>query len=243
MKIALIGYGKMGKIIEKIAIDRGHTIVLKIDKENAATVTDEQLKEADVAIEFTMPQSAVTNMEWCFRNRVPVVVGTTGWTQQLDEVKKMCKSNKGALFFASNFSLGVNLFFRLNERLAELMKPYPEYRAVLEEIHHVHKLDAPSGTALTLAEGVLGKMDRTKSWKSYLENCPPATPADELPVVSKRTGEVPGTHTVTYTSSVDRISITHEAFSREGFALGAVIAAEWMPGKKGVFGMDDLLGE
>src|ERR1041385_8284506 len=235
MKIALIGYGKMGKAIEAIAIKRGHEIVLKVDLHNAKTFTDEELKAADVAIEFTMPSTAVENMKRCFHCGVPVVVGTTGWLEKLKEVEKECEKNKSALFYTSNFSLGVNLFFRLNEQLAELMKPYKDYEVEIEEIHHVHKLDAPSGTALTLLNGLLSKSDRKKSWKSYPENVSEKYADEIVPVVSKRIGEVPGTHIVTYTSPVDKITITHEAFSREGFALGAVVAAEWLVGKKGIF--------
>jgi 4-hydroxy-tetrahydrodipicolinate reductase len=242
MKIALLGYGKMGKTIEKIALKRGHSVVLKVDIHNANTFTDEELKSADVAIEFSLPQTAVKNILRCFKCNVPVVVGTTGWLDKLEEVKKECENSKAGLFYTSNFSLGVNLFFRLNEQLAELMKPHTDYEISLEEIHHVHKLDAPSGTALTLLNGVLSKNDRKKSWKSYNENIFGKFSEEIVPVVSKRIGEVPGTHTVTYTSPVDRIIITHEAFSRDGFALGAVVASEWMIGKKGIFGMNDLLG-
>lgn len=243
MKIALLGYGKMGKIIEKIALERGHSIVLKVTKTNAATFTDEELKQADAAIEFSTPATAIANMLRCFKAGVPVVVGTTGWFGEMEYVANECKTYRATIFHASNFSLGVNLFFRLNRQLAAMMNPYKEYEPSMEEIHHIHKLDAPSGTAITLADGILSENERKNSWKEYPDAMPAAVPANELPIVSKRIGEVPGTHSVTYTSSVDQITITHEAFSRHGFAMGAVIAAEWLPGKKGMFGMDDLLGK
>jgi 4-hydroxy-tetrahydrodipicolinate reductase len=244
MKIALLGYGKMGKTIEAIAVSRGHSIVLKVDKENAESFTNEELKSADVAIEFSTPQTAIGNMFRCFAARVPVVVGTTGWTDKMEEVSGKRKESNAVLFHASNFSLGVNLFFRLNKKLAELMHPYPEYQVVLEEIHHIHKLDSPSGTGITIADGILSVYTEKKSWKDYRDTAPQKTEADILPIVSKRTGEVPGTHSVAYTSPIDRITIAHEAFSREGFAFGAVLAAEWVSGKApGIYGMDDLLGK
>jgi 4-hydroxy-tetrahydrodipicolinate reductase len=242
MKIALLGYGKMGKTIEAIALKRGHTIVLKLDKDNAATVTDADLKKADVAIEFSTPDTAVANILRCFCCGVPVVAGTTGWLGRMEEVKSECAAQEGGFFYASNFSIGVNLFFRLNEKLAEMMNAYPDYRVTMEEIHHIHKLDSPSGTAISLAKGILANNEALKNYKDYPGEFPSEFPSDELPIHSKRIGEVPGTHSINYTSSVDKITITHEAFSREGFALGAVLAAEFMVGKKGVFGMEDLLG-
>ncbi len=242
MKIALLGYGKMGKTIEKIALERGHSIVLKLDKDNLATVTDADLKLADVAIEFSTPDTAVTNTQRCFNCGVPVVVGTTGWIDRMEEVKKLCHEKKGGFFYASNFSIGVNLFFRLNEKLAEMMKPYSEYKTTMEEIHHIHKLDSPSGTAISLAKGILSKNDSLKNYKDYPGEFPNIFPINELPIHSKRIGEVPGTHTINYTSAVDKISITHEAFNREGFASGAVLAAEFMLGKIGCFGMSELIG-
>lgn len=232
----------MGKTIEAIALKRGHTIVLKLDKDNAETATDIELKTADVAIEFSMPDTAVANILRCFRCGVPVVVGTTGWLGKMEEVKLDCIQKNGGFFYASNFSIGVNLFFRLNEKLAEMMNSYPDYRVTMEEIHHIHKLDSPSGTAISLAKGILSKSDSIKNYKDYPGEFPNEFPADELPIHSKRIGEVPGTHTIEYTSSVDKITITHEAFNREGFASGAVLAAEFMAGKKGIFGMEDLLG-
>jgi 4-hydroxy-tetrahydrodipicolinate reductase len=243
MKIALLGYGKMGKTIEAIALKRGHTIVLKLDKDNAATTTDAELKAADVAIEFSTPDTAVANILRCFCAGVPVVAGTTGWLGRMADVRSECASREGGFFYASNFSIGVNLFFRLNEKLAEMMKPYAGYKVTMEEIHHIHKLDSPSGTAITLAKGILSNNDSLTDYKDYSGEFPSEFPAGELPIHSKRIGEVPGTHSINYTSSVDKITITHEAFSREGFALGAVLAAEFMVGKKGVYGMEDLLGE
>jgi 4-hydroxy-tetrahydrodipicolinate reductase len=242
MKIALLGYGKMGKIIETIALQRGHSIVLKVNKANAGLFTDQELQQADVAIEFSTPATAISNMLRCFRAGVPVVAGTTGWTDKMEYVANECQLTNACIFHASNFSLGVNLFFRLNKQLAELMAPHAEYEPSMEEIHHIHKLDSPSGTAITLADGLIASFPRKTHFKDYPNGAPDAVPANELPIISRRVGEVPGTHTVTYTSAVDRIMITHEALSRQGFAMGAVIAAEWLPGKKGIFGMNDLLG-
>lgn len=241
MKIALLGYGKMGKIIEEIAISRGHSVVLKVDEHNAHTFTDAELKNADVAIEFTRPDAVIANIRRCFSCGVPVVVGTTGWYDNLPGMTEECKVSNATLFHASNYSIGVNLFFQLNERLAELMNGFPEYKVAVEEIHHIHKLDAPSGTALTIANGLMSKVDRKKNWKLYEQTAPTGVQENELPIISIREGEVPGTHTVTYISDVDRIDITHEAFNRKGFALGAVVAAEWVHGKKGVFTMKDML--
>lgn len=250
MKIALLGYGKMGKIIEEIAISRGHSIVLKVDEHNTGTFTDAELKAADVAIEFTRPDAVIPNINRCFSCGVPVVVGTTGWYDNLPGIMEDCRKKNATLFHASNFSIGVNLFFRLNEKLAELMKPYTEYEPSIEEIHHVHKLDAPSGTALTLANGLMNKLDRKTQWKLF-EVPKGENPdeqvykvyEDELPIIAIREGEVPGTHTITYQSEIDRIDITHEAFNRKGFALGAVVAAEWVHKKKGVYTMIDMLGD
>jgi 4-hydroxy-tetrahydrodipicolinate reductase len=236
MNIALIGYGKMGKEIEQIAVSRGHQITLKVDISNASTYTSEELKKADVAIEFSTPESAISNIYKCFEAGVPIVVGTTGWLSELEEVKKKCTEMDQTLFYASNYSIGVNLFFKLNEQLASLMKGYPEYDVNMEEIHHVHKLDAPSGTAISLANQVIDKLGTKTKWVNNSTSV-----KNELGIVSKRIDEVPGTHTVTYGSEVDEISITHIAHSRKGFALGAVIAAEWLKGKKGIFGMNDLL--
>jgi len=237
MKIALLGYGKMGKAIEQIAVSRGHQIVLKVDERNANSFSDAELMLAEVAIEFSTPSSAVSNIMRCFQCHVPVVVGTTGWLDKLEEVKQACIEQEQAFFYASNFSIGVNVFFRLNEQLARMMNGYGEYDVRMEEIHHVHKLDAPSGTAITLANGIIKRLERKQKWVEGEKAAP-----GEIPIVSKREGEVPGTHVITYTSAVDTITISHEAHSRQGFALGAVVAAEWLPGRTGVFGMNDLLG-
>jgi 4-hydroxy-tetrahydrodipicolinate reductase len=242
MKIALLGYGKMGKIIESIALERGHAIVLKIDENNVATFTDSELKNADVAIEFSTPASAVSNMKRCFQAGIPVVVGTTGWYEEKNTVYQLVKSQNASLFHASNFSLGVNLFFRLNKQLATLMNLHKGYSVSMEEIHHIHKLDSPSGTAITLAQGLIENLEEKTKWEDYPNGIPKAISQHEIPIHSKRIDEVPGTHSITYQSEVDQITITHEAFNRKGFALGAVLAAEWISGKKGVFGMDDLLG-
>lgn len=236
MNIALIGYGKMGKEIEQIALSRGHKIVLKVDINNAASFTTDELKKADAAIEFSTPETAVNNIYKCFEAGVPIIVGTTGWLNRLDEVKQKCTDQKQGLFYASNYSIGVNLFFKLNEYLAKLMNSYPDYNVTMEEIHHVHKLDSPSGTAISLANQVLERIDSKQKWvNTTTQN------KNELGIISKRIDEVPGTHTVTYGSAVDEISITHLAHNRKGFALGAVIAAEWMKNKKGIFGMNDLM--
>ncbi|WP_251619792.1 4-hydroxy-tetrahydrodipicolinate reductase [Odoribacter lunatus] len=238
MKIALLGYGRMGKAIERIAENRGHLVTLKIDETNRTNCTDTQLKEADIAIDFSAPSIAVANYKWCFDNRVPVVSGTTGWLEQWEEVIAYCKDKDGGFFYASNFSIGVNLFFQLNTYLAQLMSGCEEYKIYIEETHHIHKLDAPSGTAITIAQGILEHHPAYKSWKLAHEI---PLPADIIPVTAKREGEVPGIHTVLYKSEVDQIEISHSAFSREGFAYGAVLAAEFMQGKKGVFGMKDML--
>lgn len=236
MNIALIGYGKMGKEIEQIALSRGHKIALIVDAHNASSYSLEELKKADVAIEFSTPDSALDNIHKCFDAGVPVVVGTTGWLNKLEEVKKACTDKNQTLFYTSNYSIGVNLFFKLNQQLAKLMNRYKEYNVSMEEIHHVHKLDAPSGTAISLANQVLENIDEKKKWVN-------AATADksELGIISKRLDEVPGTHTVTYSSDIDEISISHIAYSRKGFALGAVVAAEWVHNKKGIFGMEQLM--
>jgi len=238
MKIALIGYGKMGRTIEEIAISRGHEIVLKIDVSNATDLTLENLKKADVAIEFSTPASAVDNYHLCFSSGVPVVSGTTGWLDQKDEVEKDCKANEGCFFYASNFSLGVNLFFELNRKLARMMNAFDQYQVSMTEVHHTHKLDAPSGTAISLAEDIISEVDRVNSWTI---NNPKSTA--ELPIEAIREGEVPGIHTVKYDSEVDYIEITHGAKSRRGFAFGAVLAAEFCQGRKGILSMKNLLDE
>jgi len=237
MKIALIGYGKMGKAIETIALEKGHTIVLKIDVDNQHAFTAENLKQADVAIEFTGPHSAVENIKKCIDFGVPVVSGSTGWLAQWDEVKTYCDNNNGALLYASNFSIGVNLFFELNTYLAKLMSAHSGYDVSMEEIHHTQKKDAPSGTAITLAEQVLQHITSKRKWVNE-----PTNQTDELAIISKRIDPAPGTHTITYHSAIDDISITHTAHNRVGFAGGAVLAAEFMKGKKGIFTMKQVLG-
>jgi 4-hydroxy-tetrahydrodipicolinate reductase len=234
MKIALIGYGKMGKTIEQIAKDRGHEIVSIIDVDNLQDFESEAFKSADVAIEFTRPDVALGNVRKCFAARVPVVVGTTGWN--LNDVKEELEANGNTLFWASNFSLGVNIFAAVNRYLAKIMNGFPEYNVEMEEVHHIHKLDAPSGTAITLAEDILKNLDRKQAWTKEAENS-----ASDLAIKSIREGEVPGIHTITYDSPVDSITITHDAKSRAGFALGAVVAAEFTAGKKGLLGMCDML--
>jgi len=231
MKIALLGYGKMGQVIERIALERGHEIVLKKDEFN----TYDGLETADVAIDFSVPMAAVDNISACFHNNVPVVSGTTGWLDRYDEMIALCKEKNGGFISSSNFSLGVNLFFGLNEYLAKMMANIDGYNITMEEIHHIHKLDAPSGTAISLAQGVIQNSKNYNNWT--LEN---AT-EKEIHIEAVRTGEVPGTHTVTYDSGIDSIEIKHTAHNREGFALGAVIAAEWLAGKHGIFSMRDVL--
>jgi len=240
MRIALLGYGKMGKMIERIAVSRGHQVVLVVDLDNRADCSVEQLRQADVAIEFTTPAVAVDNYKWCMDAGVPVVSGTTGWLDHWEEVVGYCREKGGGFFYASNFSIGVNIFFRLNKYLAKMMDNFRDYKIFIEETHHIHKLDAPSGTAITLAEGIIKNHSAYRSWKLYQGE---ELGEDVLPVAAKRIGEVPGIHGVTYKSAVDEIEIRHSAFSREGFAQGAVFAAEFLFGKKGVYGMDDLLSD
>ena len=232
MKIALLGYGRMGKAIEKIAIERGHEIVLKVD-ENTASY---DVSVADVAIDFSIPTAAVGNLTNCFNAGVPVVSGTTGWLEQYNEMKSLCEKNNGSFIYASNFSLGVNLFFELNKKVAQLMKPMlGTYGVTTEEIHHTKKLDAPSGTAITIAEGIIENTD-FDGWKLYEGD------KNNIAITAKRVGDIPGTHSVTYHSEVDEIEIKHTAYNRQGFALGAVVAAEWLQKKKGIYGMKDVLG-
>lgn len=235
MKIVLIGYGKMGKTIEQIALQRGHQIVSIIDINNTADFESEAFRSADVAIEFTTPATALGNYMRCFAANVPVVSGTTGWLEHLDEVKAKCEQEGKTFFYASNFSVGVNIFFALNRYLAKIMNGFPAYDVRMTEVHHIHKLDAPSGTAITLAEGILENVERKKRWT--LETAEQPT---DLPIHAIREGEVPGIHEIIYESEADTISIKHDAKSRAGFALGAVIAAEFTAGKKGFLGMNDL---
>ncbi len=232
MNIALFGYGKMGKMIEQIAVERGHTIVAKIDVDTH----DINFGEMDVAIDFSMPDAAFGNISSCFTNGVPVISGTTGWLSKYEEAVALCTKEKGAFIYASNFSLGVNIFFDLNQKLAKMMKVLTQYSVSMEEIHHTQKLDAPSGTAITLAEGIL-EHTAYETWKLGKD-----VKKHEIAIDSKRIGTVPGTHTVTYESEVDGIEIKHTAHNRKGFALGAVIAAEWIKGRTGIFSMKDVLG-
>ncbi|MBQ0786181.1 MAG: 4-hydroxy-tetrahydrodipicolinate reductase [Oceanihabitans sp.] len=229
MKIALLGYGKMGKTIEQIALQRGHTIVTKAMDDNY------DITDAAVAIDFSIPSAAFKNISNCFNKNVPVISGTTGWLEDYDKAVALCEEKKGAFIYASNFSLGVNIFFELNSYLAKMMNTLKDYKVSMEEIHHTQKLDAPSGTAITLADAIIKEHDDYTSW-----DLDPKTEA-ALPITAKRIEDVPGTHTVSYKSEVDTIDITHTAHSRQGFALGAVVAAEWLHGKTGVFTMKDVL--
>ena len=237
MKIALIGYGKMGKAIERIALQRGHEVVLKIDLDNAGDLTAVNLKKADVAIEFTGPHSAFANVMKCLEAGTPLVCGSTGWLGHLEEATDYCKKNNGCFLYTSNFSVGVNIFFEVNKQLAALMNPHTEYSIRMEETHHTQKKDAPSGTAVTLAQQILERVPRVKKWVGHESNNP-----EELPIVSKRIDPAPGTHSVSYISDIDTIDIIHTAHSREGFATGAVLAAEFVKDKKGIFGMKEVLG-
>lgn len=232
MNIAIIGYGKMGKTIEEILIERGHTVSVKLNRKPEA----DDLKDVDVAIEFSSPESAFDNIKTLIENKIPTISGTTGWLDRLQEIIELNQKNDCAFLYGSNFSLGVNLFFELNERLAKLMAKYPEYKIQLEEIHHTQKLDAPSGTAISLANGIIENSDKT-DWNLDESN------SDEIiPIKALRIDNVPGTHTVSYNSEVDSIEIKHTAHTRKGFALGAVLATEWIHGKKGFFSMKDVLG-
>ncbi len=236
MKIALIGYGKMGKTIEKIAESRGHKIVARIDPTTGEDFSSKEFQTADVAIEFTMPEAAFDNYMACFKANIPVVAGTTGWLEKLPEVKKWCTHKGQTFFYASNFSVGVNIFFEINRQLARLMNRQPDYEVDVTEVHHIHKLDAPSGTAITIAEGLIENLDRKNKWE--LEN---QSADDVINIHAIREDEVPGIHTVKYESDVDEITIHHNAKSRQGFALGAVLAAEYAAKNKGFLTMKEML--
>jgi 4-hydroxy-tetrahydrodipicolinate reductase len=236
MKIAIIGYGKMGKMIEELSIKMGHEVVLKIDKDNPGDFNTQNLQKANVAIEFSRPEVAFENISKCIIAGIPVISGTTGWLEKKSELEALCKNQQGAFLYASNFSIGVNIFFALNQFLAKMMNHQPQYTPSMEEIHHTQKLDAPSGTAITLAEGILQEISAKKSWVNEESQVP-----DELPIISKRIDKVPGTHTILFESEVDSIEIKHTAHSREGFAKGAILAAAWIIGKQGVFSMKDVL--
>lgn len=245
MKIAILGYGKMGKIIEKIAIDRKHEIVLKIDVTNQDELTTENLQKADVAIEFSTPGTVLDHIEACFKAKVPVIVGTTGWYGHLQRLKDECEQGGATMLYASNFSVGVNVFFHVNKILAKLMNNYPYYDVQVEEIHHTQKLDSPSGTAITIAEGIVDGLENKKEWVNILstdgnEGVEDTVKPDQLLIESFRIENVPGTHTVVYDSEVDSIEFKHTAHNRSGFALGAVLAAEWVQGKKGFYSAKDM---
>ena len=231
MKIALLGYGKMGKVIERVAQERGHEIVLRKKSDDSF----DGLETADVAIEFSVPGAAVNNLTECFNKNVPAICGTTGWLEHYDEMKQLCEANKGAFIYGSNFSLGVNIFFELNVQLAKMMSKLKQYNVSMEEIHHTQKLDAPSGTAISLANDIIAN-------SNYLGWAIENPKENDIFIEAKREENVPGTHTVMYDSDVDSIEIKHTAHSREGFALGAVVAAEWLAGKQGVFNMKNVLG-
>ncbi len=237
MRIALLGYGKMGKVIEQIALQRGHEISAKIDITNRAELLTLSKETTDAVIEFSSPESAYGNLKYCMEFGLPTVCGTTGWLKHKPEIEKLCLENEAAFFYASNYSIGVNLFFELNKQLAKLISPYQEYSVSTNEIHHTEKKDAPSGTAITLAEGIIEHFPKKDSW---VNNAIPDP--NQVAIWSSREGKVPGTHTIKYISEVDQIEISHIAHSRQGFALGAVVAAEWLHDKKGIFGMSHLLG-
>ncbi|MBO0939847.1 4-hydroxy-tetrahydrodipicolinate reductase [Fibrella sp. HMF5335] len=244
MTILLLGYGKMGKTIEQIALDRNHTIVGRIDVSNRADMDRLTDDAVDVVIEFSSPEAVVDNLRYCIGRGWAVVCGTTGWLSQRAEIEAAVRERGSAFFYASNYSIGVNLFFRLNKTLAKFMHNYPSYHVSMTEIHHTEKKDAPSGTAITLAEGLLNNLPHKHRWAVSEEGKPAAGNTDDAIVIdSVREGTVPGTHIVRFESDVDRIEISHVAHNRQGFAIGAVIAAEWLASRQGVFGMDDLLGE
>ncbi len=242
MKIALIGYGKMGKLLERFAQERGHEICITIDADNASDIRSERFKEADVAIEFSVPHAALEHIYDAFEADVPIVVGTTGWYDELAAVEQKCRAGNNTLLYASNFSVGVNVFFYVNKVLAKLMNRYPQYDVQVEEIHHTQKLDAPSGTAITIAEGILDGLERKNTWVNEVigQQDDVVTKPNELLIESHRIEEVPGTHTVIYSSEVDELEFKHTAHSRAGFALGAILAAEWLHGKKGFYSIQDM---
>lgn len=232
MKIALLGYGRMGKTIERLAVQKGHEIVLRVDK----NTRNYDITKADVAIDFSIPSAAFENITNCINHQIPVISGTTGWLEKYPEVIKLCELKNGAFIYASNFSLGVNIFFQLNEYLAKMMQSFGQYQISMEEIHHLNKLDAPSGTAISLAEGII----KNSTMENWVLNA--SDNKKNIPITAKRTPDVPGTHSVFYNSEVDSIEIKHTAHNRDGFALGAIVAAEWILNKKGIFTMKDVLG-
>lgn len=237
MRIALIGYGKMGRIIEETALQKRHEIVLKIDVDNLKEFTESNLSKADVAIEFTGPHSAFANVMTCLKAGIPVVSGSTGWLEKYEEAKRYCQEYGGSFIYASNFSIGVNIFFEVNKRLAELMNSHPDYEVTLTEVHHIEKKDAPSGTAISMAEQIIGRLKRKKIWVNHISDN-----EDELEIISERIEAAPGIHRVRYSSPIDDIEIIHDAHNRKGFAAGAVLAAEFIHDKKGIFTMKEVLG-
>jgi 4-hydroxy-tetrahydrodipicolinate reductase len=236
MKILLIGYGKMGKTIEQLALAKNHEIVGRIAHDSTEKLTDYTAEQADVAIEFTHPEAAFENIQYCLENGIPVVSGSTGWQERMPEAKALCEKHGGSFLYASNFSIGVNLFFHFNEYIASRMQQYKEYLVGIREIHHLQKVDHPSGTAITTAEGILQSYSNLKGWVNDETET-----TEKLPIISERTADVIGTHVVRYASEIDEIELSHVAHSRTGFAAGALMAAEWLPGKKGVFGMKNLM--
>jgi len=236
MNIALIGYGKMGKAIEEIAVEKGYSIVLRISHENLEEFTTTNIQQADVCIEFSTPETAFENVQKCLQAGVPVVCGSTAWLDRLEEVNQICLANNTAFLYASNFSVGVNLFFKVNKIVAGMMNAHPEYKVSMEEIHHTQKKDAPSGTAVTLAEGILENFPTIKRWVNAA-----SVNERDLEIISKRVDPAPGTHTVQYDSEIDSITLTHTAHSRKGFASGALLAAEFLSSRKGIYSMDDVL--
>lgn len=242
MKIVILGYGKMGQMIEKFALKRGHEIALIVDSENRDGLIAENLVDADIAIDFSTPEAALGNISLCFEANLPLVVGTTGWYDHIEEVKETCLEADQSLLYGSNFSIGVNLFFHVNKLLAKAIAPYQQYDVQVEEIHHIHKLDAPSGTAITIAEGIIDNSEIKKTWVNQVVGAEEeiVNQPHELLIESLRIEEVPGTHTVLYSSEVDQIEFKHTAHNREGFALGAVIAAEWLYGKKGFYQVTEI---
>ncbi|WP_342330625.1 4-hydroxy-tetrahydrodipicolinate reductase [Pedobacter sp. FW305-3-2-15-E-R2A2] len=242
MKVALLGYGKMGQIIERFALERGHEVVLKINADNLDDLNKANLSKADVAIDFSAPDAAISNIYACFEANLPIVVGTTGWYGQLQEVKDQCLSSNNTLLYGSNFSIGVNIFFHVNKVLAKLMSNFPAYDVQVEEIHHTQKLDSPSGTAMTIAEGIIEELDGKTEWVNELVGSPfeDVIKKEQVLIESHRIENVPGTHTVVYSSEVDDIELKHTAHSRAGFALGAIVAAEWLQNKQGFYNIADI---
>ncbi len=242
MKVVILGYGKMGQLIEKFAMKRGHEIFLIVDKDNRESISANDIAEADVAIDFSEPAAALDNIHLCFEANLPIVVGTTGWYAHLDEVKSICEDENQTMLYGSNFSIGVNVFFHINKLLAKAINPYKQYDVQVEEIHHIHKLDAPSGTAITIAEGILDNTPSKTKWVNDVigEGEEVIPKPDELLIESHRIEEVPGTHTVLYSSEVDQIEFKHTAHSRAGFALGAVVAAEWLQDKQGFYQVTEM---